>query len=346
MASLSKKDNTGDFQSVIYRMEIQVESRFRDRNKLAWVLVTAGMLIIPLILGEGYYLNVMNFAAIYSMVAIGLCLLVGYGGQLSISHSAFTAIGAYASAILSLRYDLPPLLTILMSQCISALIAWGIGAVVLRLKGHYLAIATLSFTIIVETSVKEMTWLTGGLQGLSSIPSVSVGGIIIDSDWRFYYLAWPLAMLLLLFALNLVDSRMGRVFRAIKEGEDIALLFGADARRYKIKLFILSSCYASLAGSLYGHYVTFVSPSAGSIMFAVEIILVTALGGYTLLWGAIVGMFTLTLLNEYLSVFAEYKRAIYGLTLVIIMLFFPNGILLGIKDSIARLFGVSERRRG
>lgn len=293
---------------------------------------------MPLILGKGYYLNVMNFAAIYSMVALGLCLLVGYGGQLSISHSAFTAIGAYASAILCLRYKLPPLLTILISQCISALVAWGIGVVVLRLKGHYLAIATLSFTIIVGTLLKAMTWLTGGLQGLSSIPSLSLGGIVIDSDWRFYFVAWPLTMLLLLFALNLVDSRMGRIFRAIKEGEDIALLFGADVKRYKIKLFILSSCYASLAGSLYGHFVTFISPSVGSIMFAIEIMLVTALGGYTLLWGSMVGMFALTLLNEYLSVFAEYKRAIYGLALIVIMLFFPNGVLLGIKDSIAPLF--------
>jgi branched-chain amino acid transport system permease protein len=307
-------------------------SILKDKNKLAWLLVTVGVLILPFILGKGFYLNTMNFIALYSMVAIGLCLLVGYGGQLSISHSAFFAIGAYASAIFCLRYKLNPLVSIFLSQFLSALAAWSIGAVVLRLKGHYLAIATLSFTIIVEVLVKEMTWLTGGLQGLSYIPSISLGGFQIDSDYRFYFVVWPLMMLMLLFSLNLVDSRMGRIFRAIKEDEDIARLFGADVKKYKIKLFIISSVYASLAGSLYAHFVTFVSPVAASIMFAIDIILVLAFGGFTLLWGAMIGVASLTFLNEYLTAFADYKRAIYGLALVVIILFFPNGLLLGLKD--------------
>jgi len=320
-----------------------MESVFKDKNKLAWLLVTAGVLILPIILGEGYYLSVMNFIALYSMVAIGLCLLTGYGGQLSISHSAFFAIGAYASAIFCLRYDLHPLISIVLSQGIAVLIAWGIGVVVLRLKGHYLAIATLSFTIIVEVLIKETAWLTGGLQGLASIPSISLGDFLIDSDWRFYFIVWPLAMLLLLFALNLVDSRMGRIFRATKESEDIARLFGADVKRYKVKLFILSSVYASFAGSLYAHFVTFISPVAGSIMFAIDIIMVLAFGGFTILWGAMLGAASLTFLNEYLTIFASYKRAIYGLALIVIMLFFPNGLLEGLKDS-ARFLLQSARK--
>ena len=320
-----------------------MESVFKDKNKLAWLIVTAGVLILPIILGEGYYLSVMNFVALYSMVAIGLCLLTGYGGQLSISHSAFFAIGAYASAIFCLRYDLHPLISVVLSQGIAVLIAWGIGVVVLRLKGHYLAIATLSFTIIVEVLIKETAWLTGGLQGLASIPSISLGDFLIDSDWRFYFIVWPLAMLLLLFALNLVDSRMGRVFRATKESEDIARLFGADVKRYKVKLFILSSVYASFAGSLYAHFVTFISPVAGSIMFAIDIIMVLAFGGFTILWGAMLGAASLTFLNEYLTIFASYKRAIYGLALIVIMLFFPNGLLEGLKDS-ARFLLQSARK--
>lgn len=305
---------------------------YKEKNRLVWLLVTGGLLILPFILGAGYYLSVMNFIALYSIVAIGLCLLVGYGGQLSISHSAFFAIGAYTSAILCLRYGLPPLISIFLSQGIAALIAWGIGAVVLRLKGHYLAIATLSFTIIVEVIIKESAFLTGGLQGLASIPSISLGSFHIDSDWRFYFVVWPLIMLLLLFSLNLTDSRMGRVFRATKESEDIARLFGADVKRYKVKLFILSSVYASFAGSLYAHFVNFVSPAAGSIMFAIEIIMFLAFGGFTSLWGAMIGTASLTLLNEYLTIFADYKRAIYGGALIAIMLFFPNGLLEGLTN--------------
>jgi branched-chain amino acid transport system permease protein len=307
----------------------------RNWNKCAWLPVSAGVLLLPLLLGEGYYLNIMNFIALYAMVTLGLCLLTGYGGQLSISHSAFFAVGAYSSAVFSLRFGFTPVISILLSQGVAVLVAWGIGAVVLRLKGHYLAIATLSFTIIVEVLIKEMAWLTGGLQGLSGIPPVSLAGLAVDSDWRFYYLIWPVTLALLLFALNLVDSRWGSVFRAIKEGEDVARLFGVNVKACKIKLFILSSVYASLAGSLYAHYVTFISPVTGSIMFAIDIIMVLAFGGFTLLWGGMLGVASLTMLNEYLTVFADYKRAIYGISLVVIMLFFPNGLLQGLKDALA-----------
>ena len=289
-----------------------MRSMVRDKNKLAWIIVSACVLIFPVVFGKGYYLSVMNFIALYSMVAIGLCLLTGYGGQLSISHSAFFAIGAYSSAILSLRFGLHPIFAVLASQFVSGLAAWGIGAVVLRLKGHYLAIATLSFTMIVGVLIKEMAWLTGGLQGLNSIPPFPIGGFLFNSDWRFYFLVWPVILLLLLFSLNLVDSRMGRIFRVTKENEDIARLFGADVKKYKVKLFVFSSVYASLAGGLYAHFVGFVSPVTASIMFAIDIVVVLTFGGFTILWGAMLGAASLTFLNEYLTVFADYKRVIYG----------------------------------
>lgn len=314
-----------------------------DINKLAWLLVSAGILLLPPVLGDGYYLSVMNFIALYSIVALGLCLLTGYAGQLSISHSAFFAIGAYSSAIISLRFGIHPLLSIVLSQNLTFLTSWVIGAVVLRLKGHYLAIATLSFTIIVGVLIIEMPGLTGGLQGLSSIPPISFGDFLIDSDWRFYFLTWPLTLLLLLFALNLVDSRIGRIFRATKESEDIARLFGADVKKYKVKVFILSSLFASLSGSLYAHFVTFISPATGSIMFAIDIIMILAFGGFTILWGAMLGAASLTFLNEYLTIFADYKRAIYGLALIVIMLFFPNGLLQGLKDSARFLLRTAEK---
>jgi len=319
--------------------------QIKNKNMSAWIAISAGLIILPFILGDGYYLSVMNFIALYSIVAIGLCLLTGYGGQLSMAHAAFFGIGAYTSAILSTRFGINPLISIPMAQVITAIAAWGIGSVVLRLKGHYLAIATLSFTIIVEIIIIETAWLTGGLQGLSSIPYISFGDFIIDTDWRFYFIIWPIAMLLLLFSLNLVNSRMGRIFRATKESEDIVRLFGADVKKYKVKLFVLSSIFASLSGSFYAHFISFVSPSAGSLMFAIDIIMVLAFGGFTILWGALLGAASLTFLNEYLTVFADYKRAIYGAALILIMLFFPNGLLEGLKDSIGRIIqtkGVGE----
>ncbi len=139
-------------------------------------------------------------------------------------------------------------------------------------------------------------------------------------------------MLLLLFSLNLVNSRLGRIFRAIKEDEDIVRLFGVNINKYKVKLFILSSVYASLAGSLYAHFMSYVSPATGSIMFAIDIILALALGGFTFLWGAMIGTASLTFLNEYLTIFAEYKRAIYGLILVAIIFLLPKGVFSSLKD--------------
>ena len=322
------------------------KKRFNLNERTIWFPVAAAIVILPLIFGDGYYLNAMNFIAIYSIVAIGLCLLTGYGGQFALSHAGFFAIGAYASAILSIKTGLHPLVSILLAQVIAALTALGIGAVVLRLKGHYLSIATLAFTVIVEVLLKNLVSLTGGLQGLSSIPRISIGTFALDSDWRYYFIVWPTVLFLLLFSLNLVDSRIGRVFRTLKEGENIAQLFGVEIWSHKVRLFVLSSVYASIAGSLYAHYVSFVSPSVGAVMFAIEIVLAIAFGGYTMLWGAMLGVAAINFLNEYLTVFAEYKRPIYGFALIVIMLFFPNGLLDGLMTGIRRFLGLIKIVKG
>lgn len=306
-----------------------------------WLGLTALLLAAPLALGSGYLLNTLNFVAIYALPAIGLCLLVGYCGQLSISHAAFFALGAYASGILSKRYGVSPWLALLLAQLIAALVAAGIGWVVLRLRGHYLAIATLSFTIIVEVLIKELGGFTGGLQGLSGIPRLSFFGYPLTTDLAFHFLLWPVTLAALWFALNLAHSRLGRAYRAIKEGESAAMLLGVDVSRHKIGIFVVSSLFASVGGSLYAHFVSFVSPAAGSVMFAIDIILVLAFGGFDRIWGALLGVFALTYLNEYAVAFADYKRVAFGLALVIIMSFFPTGLLTGLgalaKKSWARM---------
>jgi branched-chain amino acid transport system permease protein len=307
-----------------------------------WLAFALAMLAAPALLGGGYLLNTLNFVAIYALPAIGLSLLVGYCGQLSISHAAFFAIGAYGSAILSVRAGLSPWLALLATQLIAAAFAAFIGWVVLRLRGHYLAIATLSFTIIVEVLVKELGWLTGGLQGLSGIPRLAVAGTPIATDLAFHYLVWPVTLAGLLLALNLVRSRHGRAWRAIKEGETATTLLGVNVARHKIEVFVLSSLFASVGGSLYAHFVTFVSPAAGSVMFAIDIILVLAFGGFDRLWGAVLGVFALTWLNEYAVAFADYKRVAFGLALVVIMSLFPEGLLAGLLAMARRAWSRSR----
>lgn len=301
-----------------------------SRDLKTWFAFALFMLALPLLFGNGYYINTLNFVAIYALPAIGLCLLVGYCGQLSISHSAFFAIGAYASASLSVRFGLSTWLALALAQLLAAVVAVFIGWVVLRLRGHYLAVATLSFTIIIEVLIKELPSLTGGLQGLSGIPRLSIAGVPIASDLAFYWLVWPVTLVCLWFALNIARSRIGRVFRAIREGEAVTGLLGIDVSAYKIRAFVLSSLLASLGGSLYAHFVTFVSPAAGSVMFAIDIILVLAFGGFDRIWGALLGVFALTYLNEYAVAFADYKRLVYGVALIVIVSFFPAGLLPGV----------------
>lgn len=292
------------------------------------------MLLLPSLLGSGFYLNVLIFIAIYSITAIGLCLLVGYAGQLSIAHTAFFGIGAYSSGILTARFGLSPSLAFLISMTLAGIIAYLIGAVVLRFKSHYLAIVTLSVLIIVQVLIKELSFITGGAQGLTGIPYYSLGNLVFDSDLEIYYLSWIILLCFLIFSLNLADSRVGRALKATKEGEEIARLMGVKVSKYKTKIFVLSSIYAAISGSLYAHYVTFITPQIAGLVFAFEIILMLAFGGFTNIWGAILGVAGISFLSEYLRAFADYKLAIYGFALVVIMLFFPDGLLQGLKDSV------------
>ncbi|MCI5077449.1 branched-chain amino acid ABC transporter permease [Oricola sp.] len=302
------------------------------RNTAQVGLFLIAMLLVPVVFGTGYYLNMMIFIAILALPALGLSLLSGLAGQLAISHGAFFAIGAYGSAILSARAGLSPVLSTLLAQILVAVIAAGIGAVVLRLRSHYLAIATLSFAIIVELVIEEWRGMTGGMQGMLGIPPMGLFGYEASSDVQFYYVYWPITALMLLFALNLASSRIGRALRAIREGEPIVSSLGIHTAGYKTGIYVVSSVFAGIGGALYAHFVGFVTPATGSIMFAIEIIMVLALGGFDRLWGALIGVALITLLNEYALGFADYKKIILGVTLIAVMLVFPRGLLPGLID--------------
>lgn len=302
------------------------------RHTLSAGAFLACMLLVPAVLGTGYYLNTLNFVAIVALPTLGLSLLSGLSGQLAISHGAFFALGAYGSAILSRDLGITPLLSTLMAQIVVVLIATAIGSVVLRLRSHYLAIATLSFAIIVELLIEEARGLTGGMQGMLGIPPIDLGFMDLTGDLEIYLLYWPITVFMLWFALNLSSSGFGRVLRAVREGEPVLGSLGIHAPRYKIGIYVLSSIYAGIGGSLYAHFVGFVTPATGSIMFAIEIIMVLALGGFDRLWGALAGAALMTLLNEYALGFADLKRIILGLGLIIVILVFPRGLLPGLID--------------
>ncbi|NWF53576.1 MAG: branched-chain amino acid ABC transporter permease, partial [Syntrophaceae bacterium] len=199
----------------------------------------------------------------------------------------------------------------------------------LRLKGHYMAVATLGFGEIVFILFNELSFLTGGPSGLSGIPALSFAGLPLEGT-SYLYLVWALVILFLLFSLNVINSRVGRALRAVHGSELAAGTMGVDAARYKVQVFVLSAVYASLGGSLYAHFISFISPSSFSLMFSILLLMMVVVGGTETIWGALLGAAVLTLLPEYLRGLEDFEVLAYGAILMAVLLFMPKGILEGL----------------
>jgi len=289
----------------------------------------AGLAILPLFLPNDYYLTVLIIAGFHTILTLGLNLLMGYAGQVSLGHAAFYGIAAYTTAILTARFHWPVPAGIAAGIALVLLVAAGIAVPTLRLKGHYLAMGTLGFGIIVYIILNEATDLTGGPSGLTGIPKLTFAGIPVASDLAFYYVVWGVVLLLFLLAQNLVRSRLGRALRAIHTSETAAAVLGVDTERYKIGVFILSAFYAAVAGVLYAHYVTFVSPGSFGFHASVQFVTMVVLGGMGSLWGAVAGAVFLTALPEALRAIEDYDILLYGGLLILCMMFLPGGLAEG-----------------
>ena len=280
--------------------------------------------------GNEYYISILIFLGINGIITMGLSLLMGYTGQISLGHAGFFGLGAYSSGILTTQYSIHPLAAFLAGIFLSAIIAFLVGKPTLRLKGHYMAVATLGFGEILFIVFNELSPLTGGPSGLSGIPTLTFMGYSLEGA-RYLYLVWGFVILLLLFSLNVINSRVGRALRAVHGSEIAANAMGVDASRYKVQVFVLSAVYASIAGSLYAHFVTFISPSSFSLMFSILLLMMVVVGGAETIWGALLGATVLTLLPEYLRGLEDFEVLAYGGILMVVLLFMPQGILLGVR---------------
>ena len=300
------------------------------KNHFFPLLILAGvMLALPLGLGNSYYLSVLVFVGIYSLITIGLSLLMGYAGQISLGQAAFFGLGAYTSGVLSAKFCISPWLALLAAIFVTAGIAFLIGTPALKLKGHYLAMATLAFGHIVFIVFNQAISLTGGPSGFGQIPRFRLGNFLLRSDVHYYYFVWTLVIVALLVSLNIIHSRVGRALRSIHEGELAANIMGVNTAKYKIQIFVLSAVYASIAGSLYAHFITFLNPTPFGFHFSIVLVTMVVVGGMTSVWGAIIGAALLTLLPEYLRAFHDYDILIYGSTLLVIVVFLPQGLFGG-----------------
>lgn len=292
------------------------------------------LLVWPLLENNPYNLGLSNLIAIYVIVALGLNLFIGYAGQISLGHAAFFAIGAYGSAVGTSTLGIPAWPAMVVVALATALVALAVGLPALKLSGHYLAMATLGFNIVVYTILVQWDVVTGGPSGFPGIPYLSIGPLAFDNEIRFHYLVWTFAVLALLLCLNLVRSGVGRGLAALAEDETAAAALGVDTRRAKVKVFILSAVLASLAGSLFAHCYAFVSPDSFNIFVSVDFVIMVVVGGMGSIWGTLFGAALITLLPEWIEALDAYKDIIHGLILVLILLFLPQGLVTGIAEAV------------
>lgn len=295
------------------------------------------ILAAPLYFKGGYLMNVLVFVGIHTMLAIGLNLLLGYAGQISLGHAGFFGMGAYLSGILTSTYGWNPWLAMPLAALFVGGLAFLIGFPILKLKGHYLAMATLGLGIIIYIVFNETVDLTGGPSGLSGIPNLSIGTFTFDSDVKNYYLIWTVTLATILLTLNLANSRIGRALRAVHDSEVAARVVGVNARLLKVQIFAMSALISSVAGSLYAHTMTFVSPASFGFNFSIELLTMVVIGGLGSIYGSFLGAALLTLLPEFLRAAQDYDIIIYGGLLMVMVMFMPGGLVRGIPDLFRRL---------
>jgi len=298
------------------------------RLKLSKSLIILAVILslIPFFMSNDFYYEIAIVALLNSMIVIGLNLLMGYAGQISLAHGAFAGLGGYISAILVGHFGLPPLVSIGSALVFMALFAYLISKPILKLSGHYLAMATLGIGVIITIILNSEEELTGGTDGMS-VESLTLFGFTLSESWEWYLLSALLLLLLLWAAENLIDSPLGRILRSIHDSEKASSSVGVDVSHYKSIIFVISVVIATLAGSLYAFFSGFISPQEASFNHSIELVVMVVLGGMGRLYGAVVGAFILTALPQLLTSFEEYQTLIYGSIIILVMIFIPKGIV-------------------
>lgn len=308
-----------------------------DKNKTIWIeylVFACAVSVFGLVTENTYYLQIMTFIGINTLLALGLNMLMGYTGQVSLGHAAFYGIGAYTTAILSGTYAIPPWLALVCAVAAAVLIAFIVGLPTLRLSGYYLAMGTLGFGMIVNIVIREWGDVTGGASGFVGIPVLEAGSLVFMSGASYYFLVWGIVFAAIIICRRLLASRTGRALRAIHDGENAALAIGINTHILKLEIFMFSAALGAVAGFLYAHFVLFISPESFGFMFSIKIVTMVVIGGMASVWGALLGAAVLTLLPEVLHGLAEYEMIIFGLILMVVMIFMPQGLTRGIMDII------------
>ncbi len=313
-------------------------------RRLIVLAACAGMLAVPFWVRSRYVLDLINIAGINVILALGLLFIFGYCGQLALCQAAFFGIGAYTTALLTTGSGVNTWLGILAGAVVAGLVGAVVGLAILRLQGHYFALASFGFGEIASQIFLNWKEVTRGTDGILNIPKPRIGNWALASGLQFYYLVVVFVALLLLIAYRLRRSRYGRAFLAVRTNALAAEVAGLNVFFVRWIAFNLSAAYAGLAGALYAHMFSFISPEAFGFMVSVNAVAMVLIGGIVHVWGVVLGALSVTMLPEVLRFSREYYMLIYGLGLAAVVVFLPDGISGWVGTGASKL-GQTHRHR-
>ncbi len=291
-----------------------------------YLLLLVFFAVLPLFLQDSYYLRILISIGIYIVLALSLNLINGYTGLFSIGHAAFYGIGAYSSALLTLRLGIPFVIALPLSGMIAGFFGFLIGKPTLRLSGIFLTLATLGFNIIFVLLMINLEGLTRGPLGIAGIPTPEVLSYRFSSQVDYYYLIFFLVLFTLGSIYRLIHSRFGKALLAIREEETAAEALGIDTVHYKIAIFTISTFYAGIAGAFFAHFLRFIAPDSFTFWESFTLLAMLAMGGQGNLVGPITGASLLIAIPEIFRFLTDYRMIFYGLILIFMMLFRREGL--------------------
>ena len=295
-------------------------------SRTTGVVVAAAALALPLVLPGPYHRHVLVLAGLFTLMALGFDLVLGYLGELSLGHAAFFGIGAYTTALLTRHFGMPFPLDLLLAGLFTGIFGLLIGAPSLRLRGPYFAIVTFGFAEILHLVALNWTSLTRGPMGLPDIPHPQLGPFRITTELGYYYLVLALIGVAMLVTRRLLESTVGHAFLAIRENEELASAAGIPTFRFKLLAFVIGMIFAGAAGSVYARYVHFVDPTALSFYYTVTVVSMVIVGGQGSIAGTTLGALVFTLVPEYLRVAERARLVIFGALLMLAIVFMPDGL--------------------
>ena len=298
--------------------------------------LAAVITLLPLALVNNYWYDVAILVGLNAIVCVGLNLLIGYAGQISLGHAGFFGLGAYGSAVLTAKYGWPPVAALAAATAGVSALAYLIGRPILRLRGHYLAMATLGMGVIISMVISTEDGITGGPDGMA-VPPLALFGAALQGERVWYWVVGAALVAAVWIALNLVDSPPGRAMRALHGTEIGAEVAGIDSARHKLLVFVVSAVFASLAGGLSAHYSGFVTPSKVTFLHSIELVTMVVFGGMASTFGAVLGAAVLTTLPQLLTVLKDYEMVVFGAVLMGTMIFMPRGLLPSLAALAARV---------